>query len=129
MRNKFFYGTYGWDKLSKFLFVVGALLVPGKYTFIIGAVIMAYAFIRTLSKNFDKREREEMAFEEWLGNVKYTMEKLKYRYKGLLNKFQEARQYVIIKCPNCSQKLRLPRHKGKIRVTCKKCYTEFHYKT
>lgn len=129
MRNKFFVGTYGWDKLSKFLFVVGALLLISKFTAIIGVVIIAYAFIRTLSKNFTKREREEMAFEEWLRNLKYGMEKMKVRFRGLSYNLHERRNYVIVKCPNCSQKLRLPRHKGKIIVTCKRCSKEFRIKT
>lgn len=129
MRNKFFIGTYGWDKLSKFLFIMGAILLTSKFTAIIGAIIMAYAFIRTLSKNFTKREREEMAFEGWLRSIKYGMEKMKIRFGGWRYKLNERRKYVIVKCPNCSQKLRLPRHKGKILVTCKKCSNEFRIKT
>jgi hypothetical protein len=129
MRNKFFIGTYGWDKLSKYLFILGAILVISRYTAVFGAAIMLYAFIRTLSRNFQSREKEKMAFENWLRNMSYSMERLKYRYKSWRYKLQDRKYYVIIKCPNCSQKLRLPRHKGKILITCKKCSTEFKAKT
>ena len=36
-----------------------------------------------------------------------------------------AKMYAIFKCPNCKQKLRAPRGRGKIQVTCSKCRTQF----
>ena len=33
------------------------------------------------------------------------------------------------KCPNCGQKIRVPRHKGKICIKCPKCRIEFVKKT
>ena len=30
-----------------------------------------------------------------------------------------------IKCPNCGQQVRVPRDKGRIRITCPKCHTQF----
>ena len=38
-------------------------------------------------------------------------------------------KYKIVSCPNCGQKLRLPRRKGKIIVTCKRCHNEFNLRT
>ena len=34
-------------------------------------------------------------------------------------------QYKVFKCPKCSQKLRVPRGKGKIMITCRRCGNEF----
>lgn len=129
MRNKYFIGTYGWDKLSKTLALLGVLLATTKFTFVLGIVIMLYAFTRTMSKNFEKREKEERAFEDLLRRMNYDFEKLKYRYNSWKLRMKERKEYVIIKCPNCSQKLRLPRHKGNIVVTCKKCSNQFKHKT
>ncbi len=37
--------------------------------------------------------------------------------------------YKIYKCPKCRQKLRVPRGKGKIRISCRRCQYEFIRKT
>ena len=48
---------------------------------------------------------------------------------GLLEKWKrqwrEYRTYRYLICPQCSQRLRVPRGKGKIRVTCTKCRNQF----
>ena len=38
-------------------------------------------------------------------------------------------RYKIYKCPKCRQKLRVPRGKGKIRISCRRCQYEFIRKT
>lgn len=43
--------------------------------------------------------------------------------------WEEARQYRRLSCPQCTQKLRVPRGKGKIRVTCSKCGNKFIVKS
>lgn len=37
--------------------------------------------------------------------------------------------YKVINCPNCSTRIRVPKNKGKIKVTCKKCGEKFITKT
>lgn len=48
---------------------------------------------------------------------------------GLLDRWKrqwhEYRTYRFLICPQCSQRLRVPRGKGKIRVTCTKCRNQF----
>ena len=48
---------------------------------------------------------------------------------GILDKWKqqwhEYRTYRYLICPQCSQRLRVPRGKGKIRVTCTKCRNQF----
>lgn len=39
--------------------------------------------------------------------------------------WQTRRQYRYLTCGQCGQKLRVPRGKGKIRVTCTKCRNQF----
>ena len=43
--------------------------------------------------------------------------------------FAGHRDYKIFQCPKCGQKLRVPRHKGKIAIHCRKCGEEFIRKT
>ena len=48
---------------------------------------------------------------------------------GILDKWKqqwhEYRTYRYLICPQCSQRLRVPRGKGKIKVTCTKCRNQF----
>ena len=45
------------------------------------------------------------------------------------NKIMSLIDYKVINCPNCSTRARVPKDKGKIKVTCKKCGEEFITKT
>ncbi|CDI48942.1 Zn-finger containing protein [Clostridium tetani 12124569] len=49
--------------------------------------------------------------------------------KSIKAKIKERREFLILRCPNCSQKLRLPRKKGNILVTCPRCIFKFKSKT
>lgn len=35
--------------------------------------------------------------------------------------------YNVINCPKCSSRLRVPQGKGKIKITCPKCKTDFQH--
>ncbi|MCM0647627.1 glutaredoxin family protein [Clostridium swellfunianum] len=41
------------------------------------------------------------------------------------NKIENLIDYTVINCPNCPSRLRLPKSKGKITVTCPSCSQEF----
>ena len=41
------------------------------------------------------------------------------------NRIEEMMKYDVVKCPDCSQKLRLPAGKGKLKVTCRNCGHKF----
>ena len=114
--------SYGFDKFSKYLLIVGFVLTITKYTAIVGYAIIGYGIWRILSKNKYKRQRELFVFENCLFTVKQKF----YRYESSISDF---RKYKVFKCPKCSQKLRIPRKKGNVVITCKKCGTEFKGKS
>jgi hypothetical protein len=37
--------------------------------------------------------------------------------------------FKIIECPNCRNKLRIPKNKGMLLITCKQCNTKFKVKS
>ena len=41
------------------------------------------------------------------------------------NRIEEMIKFDIVKCPECSQKLRLPAGKGKLKATCRECGHKF----
>lgn len=120
--NNFFKDSYGLDKLSKYLLVIGVVFLINRITLIPGVLIIVYAGWRAISKNKYKRYEELQGFNRIFQIIGQKFYRLKY-------KFGEHRQYKVFKCPNCSQKLRVPRKKGKITITCKKCGEQFKGRT
>lgn len=62
-------------------------------------------------------------------NYSEGMNNIKNAFKNIKIKLIEKKDFLVIKCPNCSQKLRLPRRKGNILVTCPRCSFKFKLKT
>lgn len=120
--NSFFNGSYGWDLLSKCLIMLGLLLTFTRYTIGLGLLVIFLAAFRSYSKNKSKRYKELLVFENLLIKTKQKLNLYK-------NKFQQNKDFKILACPNCSQKLRVPRKKGKITITCKKCNKKFEGKS
>lgn len=138
MRVNYSSDIYGWDKFSKFIFITGAFIALFKYGKIIGGLLIVYSFWRTRSRNISKRVEEEMAFLNLGKSVKDYFSKfnrsntsfsIKNTFGNLKGKLKERKEFVITKCPNCKQKLRLPRGKGNILVTCPRCSYKFKLKT
>lgn len=42
-------------------------------------------------------------------------------------KIERLMDYNVISCPNCKSRLRVPKDKGKIKVTCPKCSSQFQW--
>ena len=53
------------------------------------------------------------------------MDKLKEQLKAKINlyklKCEQRKEYKIFQCKSCGRKIRVPRGKGKIEVTCPVC--------
>ena len=123
--NKFTYrfrDSHGFDKFSKYLIIAGFILTTGRFTAIVGYVLIIYGIWRSISKNNYKRNQELSVFENYLLILKQKF----YRLKRSIMDF---RRYKVFKCPNCSQKLRVPRKKGNLVIKCKKCSSEFKGKS
>lgn len=121
--NKYLKDSYGWDKLSSFVLIFGLLLSSiSRWILPAGAALIIWAIWRSLSKNKYKRYQEEEAYESYLSMINHKI-------RGWKTNFSEGRNYKILSCPNCAQKLRVPRHKGKITITCKNCHNEFKAKS
>ena len=122
--QRFMSGRNGTDDLSKCCLVVAmaALIISmfSRWTlfYILGLVLLIYAYWRTFSKNVPKRYEE---------NQKY----LNFRYQAVVKKEQWKKRfagrkiYRYFKCPQCRQRVRVPKGKGKICITCPKCRTGF----
>ena len=120
--NSFFKNSYGWDLLSKYVIFLGLMFNFTKYTMPIGLLLIIWATFRSFSKNKSKRYKELLVFENFLLKIRQKLNMYK-------NKLEQTKRFKILTCPNCAQKLRVPRKKGKITVTCKKCNKKFEGKS
>lgn len=128
-------GRYGkFDFFDRFLVLIAALLCLFKYTRPISIGIVIYILYRFFSSNIYKRQQEELKFQKYAREVIYKYggngspynKRIDIRIKEWIT---EKKNYKILECSNCGQKLRVPRGKGKIVVTCKRCGKEFKAKS
>ena len=122
--RKWMTGRYGVDELSKFCMIFLLILIvlsvftrnPGVDFLIIALLIISY--FRMFSRNIQKRYQEN---QKYLG--------IKNRIFGKVKKekyiMEQRKEFHIYTCPNCKQKIRIPKGKGKLSITCPKCSTEF----
>jgi len=120
--RKFMMGRYGIDEFSKFLLGVAIVcwlinaFVGSKILYSWGLLLVFYTYYRMFSRNIQKRYQE---------NQKFLSLKNKLLSKFKFNKTPKDPMHHIYKCPTCKQKIRIPKGKGRICITCPKCKTEF----
>lgn len=121
---RFMYGRYGVDKLCRTLvttalvLLVVSTLVRSNLLYFLSLGALVYSYYRTLSRNVQARYREAAAYERF-----------KERVKGMPQRVREMKMYKIFRCSGCGQKIRIPRHKGNVEITCPKCKNVFRGRT
>ena len=97
---------------------------------LLSGALLVLIVIRMMSKNFNKRNQENMKYLTYETAVKDWFRRT-FRAKGNAGAYQaprakragknptwaELKQYKYLICPQCAQRLRVPRGKGRIRVT------------
>ena len=131
--RRFLEGRYGGDSLNTVLsgfsllsFVVGLVLasvcrgktagtVFGIVFYLLAAAALALAVFRTFSRNKPARRAE---FEWYRSRV---IAPVKRRRSEAASRRAQSKTHRFFRCPKCRQTVRVPRGKGKIRITCHKC--------
>ena len=126
MREKFarfMMGRYGVDQFSKFLtiftivlMVLGLFIHPILYY--LGIVGMIYMYFRIFSRNRVKRSAENQWYLRKSDAVRSWFDKKKRMWKL-------KKTHKTFKCPTCSQKIKVPKGRGRIEIRCTKCGTKF----
>lgn len=121
--RRFMQGRYGSDPFGRFLLgaAIAFLILSfffGKIMYIIALVLMIYAYFRIFSKKPQKRYRENLLY---MGCTKHI--RSFFSMQG--QRFAQRKTHRIYRCPKCGQHIRVPKGKGKIRITCPKCRNEF----
>lgn len=122
--RNFMSGRYGVDELSRFSMMVLLILLilsvfirnPVIDCIIVALLIISY--FRMFSRNVQKRYQENQKYLEIKNKLFGKFRKEKYI-------MEQRKEFHIYTCPNCKQKIRIPKGKGKLSITCPKCRTEF----
>lgn len=122
--QRFMAGRYGNDQLNQFIFIVAIIsmvleiITRQSLFYTLTLVLLILAYVRVFSRNINKRYEENMKFLQ--------------KKDAILNKFRKQKYYAaqrrnfhIYTCPQCKQKISIPKGKGKISITCPKCRTSF----
>ena len=126
--KKFMQGRYGGDQLSLTLIILSFILsLAGQisrlgFISILGYIPLVISIFRMFSKDISKRSMENYKFS-------ILMSPIYKKYINFKNRIKDLKTHKYFRCPNCKQKLRIPRGKGKIVVTCSKCNHKFNKKS
>lgn len=130
MREKilrFMQGRYGNDRLGQVLMTLALICIVlslFRIPFIstIGLILLIVVYYRMLSRQIGKRAAENQKYLQFEWKVRVKLQKKK-------QELAQRKPHRIYRCPNCKQKIRVPRNKGRIAIRCRKCGTEFIKKT
>lgn len=126
--KKFMNGRYGGDQFSMVLLVTSILLmIIGRLTglslfIFISYIPLIFSIYRMFSKDIAKRRMENYKFSIFISPIYSKYKKIQKRFKG-------RKTHKYFKCPNCHTELRLPKGKGRIKITCPKCKEKFEGRT
>lgn len=142
--NRFMYGRYGNDDLNRVLIwgaVICSLLsffiFPKFFTFL-SYVMLISGIYRCMSRRQEDRFRENEAFMRLKDRIMSRLGRRTY-YTGNQSSYTSGQKGYrhtkkdntkrIFRCPSCRQKVRVPKGKGTIMITCPRCHTEFKKRT
>jgi ribosomal protein S27E len=124
---------FGFDALGGTCLVLAALLAMIPFGAIVSLLLLAWALFRALSTNHAARSREALFFSNHTRGIRSWATTAFYQtrlwWRKLLERVTYWRSYKVFKCKNCGQKLRVPRGKGNLKVTCRNCKTVFPVKS
>ena len=126
--RRFMMGRYGSDQLNNAFLVLGLVLCVIEWLtrwawlgiFIFALLILCY--FRMLSRDIPARYAENQKFMRWWGPVSGRLRDARLR-------FADRKTHRYFKCPQCKKRLRVPKGRGKISITCPQCHAQFVRKT
>ena len=103
--------------LSACFLLIVAMFVGGVVSsvlWLLAFICLIFCYFRIFSRNVAKRRAENQRFLTRIA----PLTQLKARYQ---EKKRQKKLYCFFKCPQCGTVLRVPKGKGRIRITCKCC--------
>lgn len=137
MKEKFYRfmsGRNGSDELARFcsftsLGIMILYLIVGRFSQWLATLLSTIAFagifyswFRIFSRNISRRRLENEKYMRFMSRIKSKLALQK-------TKFSQRREYRFFTCVSCRAVLRVPKGKGRVKITCKKCGATFWGKT
>ena len=122
--QRFMYGRYGVDGLGQFLswgaiiIMILSMLIDLPFLYPLSLVMLVWCYFRMFSKNVQKRYQENCTYYRYVNTIKNFFKKEK-------SHMEQRKTHHIYSCPQCKQKIRIPKGKGKVAIRCQRCGTEF----
>lgn len=116
-------GRYGTDNLNKaiiiltFVLIVINMVIRSRIINFAVVILLIYIYCRMFSRNINARYRENQLYLQFINKIKRKATPEAAQHKDKAHK--------ILRCPNCGEKLRVPKGAGKINITCPICHTKF----
>ena len=125
---KIMVGRYGVDPLTNFLLIVSMVLlivsmffgesIASTVLWVAALALLAFGYYRIFSKQTSRGVPGEPEV--------FAPAQPVYRAISLVERaHQAAEDAPLFKCPQCGVTVRVPKGKGKIKITCPKCRTTF----
>lgn len=121
-------GRYGCDELSRAMSIAALVslilsYIPGmRFMYAPTIILWVWSLFRCYSRNLAKRLEERSTYLRFTGRVKAW-----FAFKKRV--WKERKSYRFFRCKQCKTVLRVPKGKGKIKITCSKCHSEIVKKT
>lgn len=121
-------GRYGTDALCYALVVTSLVLtLVGQITRwgifnTASLVALVICYLRVFSRNTSRRYQENVKFLK-------IWNPIQRRLHGTAEVLRDSRTHCHYKCPSCGQKVRVPRGRGRVNISCPSCHLQFIKKT
>ena len=125
--RRFMMGRYGNDQLNVALMIFSLLiLILGQVLRFsplvwVAVILLVLCYARMFSRNTSRRYGENMKFIKFWNPIRNWFLGIRARGKDKTHRYY--------KCPKCKLRVRVPKGKGKIKITCPSCKTSFIKKT
>lgn len=122
--RKFMLGRYGFDELSKVclgttvVLMVCSMFLDNRLLYLMAIALLIFCYYRAFSRNIEKRRAEGQKYR----NFRYQNT---VKWNAFKKRQEQKKLYCFYKCPQCRQKVRVPKGRGRICITCPKCSREF----
>lgn len=111
--QNFMMGRNGLDDCAKYSYITGIIcyviyLFTGfSLLYFISTLLLIYGLFRVFSKNLAARQSENRKVLDEIHFWKM--------------RFEQRKEYRIYRCKGCGRKVRVPKGKGKVEITCPTC--------